>query len=63
MCSACPAREPYQASAWFNHVWQLYQLQKAGYPFAADDLTLEEWYGLAEMVAALDAPPETTDGQ
>jgi hypothetical protein len=27
----------------------LYRLKTAGYPFAADDLLVEEWMGIAEM--------------
>ena len=61
MCRDCERSEPYECSAWFNHIWQLRTLQQAGYPFAADDLTLEEWHGLAEMAAALNAPPEDSD--
>jgi hypothetical protein len=32
----------------------LYQLQQAGYPFAADDLTLEEWTDLGRIRSALE---------
>ncbi|MCK9254089.1 MAG: hypothetical protein M0P55_15170 [Clostridiales bacterium] len=34
----------------------LLQLQKAGYPLRADDLTLEEWYDLGRVRAALEQP-------
>lgn len=34
----------------------LIQLQKAGYPMAADDLTLEEWYDLGRVRVAIEPP-------
>jgi hypothetical protein len=34
---------------------QLYALQYAGYPFAPDDLTLEQWLDLASYKEVIDA--------
>jgi hypothetical protein len=33
----------------------LYCLQRGGYPFAQDDLSLEEWMGLGEMKTEIEA--------
>jgi hypothetical protein len=33
----------------------LYRLKKGGYPFAVDDLTLEEWQGIGEAVDAIES--------
>jgi len=59
MCLTCPQQKPYKPTAWFNHIWMIYQLQQGGYPFKANDLTLVEWMALAEMKAAVDHPSET----
>jgi len=58
MCGTCEARDGVEISDWFGHIWFLYRLQQGGYPFAANDLTVDEWLGLAELKAALDEPPE-----
>lgn len=58
MCATCPAGEEHEPSAWFSHIWFLYQLQQAGYPFGRDELTLDEWLGLAELKAALETTTE-----
>jgi len=58
MCGACDARDEPNVSDWFAHVWFLYQLQEGGYPFRQNDLTIDEWLGLAELRAALAEPPE-----
>ena len=54
VCSQCSAKEEYEPSAWFNHIWFLYSLQVAGYPFAKDDLTVEEWLDLGILKAELE---------
>jgi len=59
MCSTCPARDQPEPGAWFNHIWLLYQLKKAGYPFDKDELDLVEWLAIYELETALDAPIET----
>jgi hypothetical protein len=48
--------EPYAPTAWFSHVWFLYQLQRAGFPFAQDDLSMDEWLALGEMKIELEIP-------
>jgi len=58
MCSACPDREPYKTTPWFDHIWKLTSLQRAGYPFDKNDLSLAEWIAIGEMKAAIDEPPE-----
>ncbi len=42
-CAECDGREPYEPSEWFAHIWYLYRLQRAGYPFGANELSVEEW--------------------
>lgn len=42
-CAECDGREPYEPSEWFNHISFLYGLQRAGYPFGANELAIEEW--------------------
>lgn len=55
LCSQCEVKEPYEPSAWFEHIWFLYQLQRGGFPFEADDLDLIEWIDLGIMRAELEA--------
>jgi len=54
MCSQCPAKEPYEPSEWFSHIWFLHTLQQSGYPFRPDDLSLEQWLALGEMKLAIE---------
>ncbi len=43
-CRVCDEYlRPEAVSPWTWHALLLHQLQQAGYPFAANDLTLEEW--------------------
>jgi hypothetical protein len=39
---------------WFNHVWFLYSLQRGGYPFAKNDLSVDEWTAIGELREALE---------
>lgn len=55
MCATCEHREAYQTSAWFNHCWFLYQLQRGGYPYGKNDLTIEEWISIGEIRGELDS--------
>ncbi len=55
VCEACPHREPYVPSEWFFHIWFLSRLSQAGYPFGTDDLSIDEWLGIAEMKSELEA--------
>lgn len=54
LCSRCELREPYEPSAWFNHVWYLYRLQAGGFPFEADDLSVDEWIELGILKEELE---------
>ncbi|MDI6853152.1 MAG: hypothetical protein QME75_06045 [Deltaproteobacteria bacterium] len=43
-CQECREfRRPESISPWTWHLMLLYQLKKAGYPFKANDLSLETW--------------------
>ncbi len=42
LCAACEYKD-YEPSRWFLHVWNLYRLQRGGFPFEKNDLTLQEW--------------------
>ncbi len=62
-CQACEEYlRPEAVSSWTRHLVFLHQLRQAGYPFGANDLTLEEWLllGLVQRLLAgkrgLDAP-------
>jgi hypothetical protein len=48
-CAACPYRDAEPPSDWFAHISYLHALQEGGYPFQKNDLTIEEWLGLAEL--------------
>ncbi len=49
VCATCPGSKPYEPSLWFNHIWFLYSLKEAGYPFGRNDLSIEEWMGIGEI--------------
>lgn len=49
-CRVCEEYlRPEAVSTWTWHLVMLHQLRRAGYPFKANDLTLEEWL-LLELV-------------
>lgn len=55
-CQACAEYlRPEAVSPWTWHLMFLHRLKKAGYPFRADDLSLETWLllGLVEEALAL----------
>jgi hypothetical protein len=54
-CAVCPHRDAYIPTSWFTHIWFLHTLQRAGFPFRQDDLSIDEWMGLAELKAELEA--------
>lgn len=54
-CSACEKREQYVPSDWFAHCWHLYELQRSGYPFAANDLDVEEWLAIGQLREEMEA--------
>lgn len=43
MCAGCQLSKQYKPGRWFGHIWNLFRLQRGGFPFEADDLTLQEW--------------------
>ncbi|MBT9169521.1 MAG: hypothetical protein DDT19_02881 [Syntrophomonadaceae bacterium] len=55
MCSTCEAREPYEPSRWFQHIWFLFSLQRAGYPFEKNDLSIDEWIDIGVLDAEIEA--------
>lgn len=48
VCAQCEARE-YEPSEWCRHILFLYTLQTAGYPFQANELSIEEWLAIGEV--------------
>jgi hypothetical protein len=55
VCERCEHKDPYVPSDWFAHIWFLYCLQRGGYPFGQDDLSLDEWMALGEMKAEIES--------
>jgi hypothetical protein len=56
-CANCKKHPPDEISPWTWHLLELRRLQQGGYPFEADDLSLEEWEELGtinEIIAALE---------
>ena len=52
VCAGCPKKEKaYTPSAWFYHIQFLFSLQRGGYPFGANDLTLDKWIDIGAMRA------------
>ena len=50
VCPTCLQRKGnFAPSTWFNHIWFLYALQRGGYPFGKNDLSIEEWIDLGIM--------------
>lgn len=54
MCSTCEFKK-YEPSLWFLHIWNLYRLQRGGYPFEKNDLSLVEWVDLGLLRDALES--------
>ena len=48
-CAKCDGSVPYEPSEWFGHIWYIYRLQRAGYPFGANDLSVEEWMDMGVL--------------
>lgn len=49
-CSNCQDYvRPEEISPWSRHLFFLHQLQEAGYPFQANDLSLEVWMILGQI--------------
>ncbi len=54
-CGACAERvRPEAISPWTWHLVFLYQLSRAGYPFKANDLSLETWLLLGTVRRVLE---------
>jgi len=54
-CAACTERlRPEAVSPWTWHLVFLYQLSRAGYPFRANDLSLETWLLLGTVRRVLE---------
>lgn len=54
-CRHCTEfRQPEAISPWTWHLLTLYRLQKAGYPFKANDLSLETWLLLGDVANIID---------
>ncbi|MFA5111110.1 MAG: hypothetical protein WC443_06885 [Desulfobaccales bacterium] len=54
-CAACIERlQPEAVSPWTWHLVFLYQLSRAGYPFKANDLSLETWLLLGTVRRVLE---------
>lgn len=55
-CKGCPVCPPPPAwTQWVSHLIRLQNWIEAGCRFAADDLAIDEWDGLAELRIAQDA--------
>lgn len=54
-CAACAERvRPEAISPWTWHLVFLYQLSRAGYPFKANDLSLETWLLMGKVRRVLE---------
>jgi hypothetical protein len=54
VCQRCEAGKTHEPGAWFNHIWFLYGLQRGGYPFRRNDLTIGEWMDLGILRETLE---------
>ena len=62
-CGACAERvRPEAISPWTWHLVFLYQLSRAGYPFKANDLSLETWLLMGTVRRALEGSPRGQHG-
>lgn len=63
-CGACAEYLRFEAvSPWTWHLMFLHRLKKAGYPFRANDLSLETWLLLGLVEEALAQPRGGKSGQ
>jgi hypothetical protein len=53
ICETCDNR-PVEPSRWHHHIAFLALLQKGGYPFRRNDLSLEEWVCMGEYNDEID---------
>ena len=56
-CARCPKKRSDDLHPYTTKLIELYGLQRGGYPFAADDLTLDEWQDLGKIRQALEHQP------
>lgn len=54
VCSNCNHKQSADLHPYTIKILGLIKLQRAGYPFKANDLTLEEWHDLGEMKRQLE---------
>ena len=63
-CRVCEEfLRPEAVSPWTWHLIFLYQLKRAGYPFRANDLTLETWLLLGLVRRVLEGAPGGKDAE
>jgi hypothetical protein len=63
-CQACQEFiRPEAISPWTWHLIFLYQLSRAGYPFRANDLSLETWLLLGLVKRVLEGTPRGMNAQ
>lgn len=55
-CDNCPKRRADDLHEYTQKLIRLRSLRMAGYPFGADDLTLEEWIDLGRLEQCLQTP-------
>ena len=48
-CKNCPKKKPEDLHPYTHKLLRLRRLKLAGYPFGANDLTMEEWFDLGKM--------------
>lgn len=56
-CGNCPKRRESDLHPYTVKLLTLRALQRGGYPFSADDLSLEEWVDLGNLARALEPGP------
>jgi hypothetical protein len=63
-CAACEEfLQPEALSPWTRHLLFLYRLRQAGYPFRANDLSLETWLLLGVVQDVLESRQRGRHGQ
>ena len=53
-CENCKTKRPQDLNPYTVKLLRLRQMKNGGYPFEANDLTLEEWIDLGRIAEALD---------
>lgn len=46
----------FEPSSYFSLIYQYYKLWKARFPFKKEDLTMQEWFHLSELINELEKP-------